>query len=193
MSEEKNKQQIIYEAAARLFRDKGYRATSMRDLAKAVDLKASSLYNHIKSKEELLKAICFENAKKFLLGMDQIEKLTGSAREKVEALIALHIRIATEDITSVTAFNDEWRHLSGSALEEFLKLRRSYEKRFEDIIKQGIANGEFVTIDSSILLFTIFSSVRWVYDWYKPGRKITAEDLIAHITAVLLDGIRTTQ
>lgn len=189
MSEEKNKQQIIYEAAARLFRDKGYRATSMRDLAKAVDLKASSLYNHIKSKEEILKGICFENARKFLMGMDQVEQLPVSAKEKVKALLALHIRIATEDITSVTAFNDEWRHLSGPFLEDFLKMRKAYENRFKAIIEEGIEQNEFRRIDASILLYTLLSSVRWIYDWYKPGKKINQEYLIEQVTSMLTLGI----
>lgn len=190
MSKEKNKQQIIFEAAARLFRDKGYRATSMRDLAAAVNLKASSLYNHINSKEEILRGICFENARKFLLGMDEIEALECSASKKIEALIALHIKIATEDITSVTAFNDEWRHLNQPFLGEFLKLRKNYEERFLSIIEEGIENNEFKRLDASILLFTIFSSVRWVYDWYKPDRKLDQQFLTEQITKVLLEGMK---
>ena len=60
-----SKREIILTAAAKLFRDRGYQATSMRDLAEAVELKASSLYNHIGSKEEILKEICMANADKF--------------------------------------------------------------------------------------------------------------------------------
>ena len=70
----KTKKEIIQEAAAHLFRDKGYSATSMRDLAEAVNLKASSLYNHISSKEEILRNICFDNAHRFISGMEEVEK-----------------------------------------------------------------------------------------------------------------------
>jgi len=185
----KSKKQLIYEAAARLFRDKGYSATSMRDLAKAVNLKASSLYNHIQSKEEILQGICFENARKFLSGMTEVENQDTGIPDKVRALIRLHITIATEDVTSVTAFNDEWRHLSEPRLTEFMQLRKDYERRFKSIIEKGIKTGVFRSLDPSILLYTLFSSVRWVYDWYQPGKSINEEKLVTEITEFLMKGM----
>ncbi len=189
MPEDKSKKQQIYEAAARLFRDKGYSATSMRDLAKAVNLKASSLYNHISSKEEILQEICFENARKFLTGMAKVEAMEVDIPQKIKALIRLHIQIATEDVTSVTAFNDEWRHLTEPELTEFLKLRKDYEHRFKQLIREGIEKGELRPLDPSILLYTVFSSVRWVYDWYKPGRSVDEEKLVKEITDFLMRGM----
>ena len=189
MEASKSKKQTILEAAAELFRDRGYVATSMRDLADAVQLKASSLYNHISGKEEILQTICFQNAHRFLAGMKEIEKKPINNTEKVKALIHLHIQVATEDFTSITAFNDEWRHLSEPELSHFKELRREYEHRFKDIIRQGIESGEFVEIDPTIALFTIISSVRWIYDWFKPGRKIDLEQLENQIDAILLNGI----
>ncbi|NUQ24911.1 MAG: TetR/AcrR family transcriptional regulator [Saprospiraceae bacterium] len=189
MSDNSTKKQIILEAAARLFRDKGYSATSMRDLADAVQLKASSLYNHIASKEEILQTICFDNAHRFLAGMTEIEQLPVSATHKIEALIRLHIRIAREDLTSVTAFNDEWRHLSEPHLGNFKSLRKSYEGRFKSIIEAGIKAGELRPLHASVLLYTLFSSVRWLYDWYKPERNLSADLLESEIITILLNGM----
>ncbi len=186
---EKTKRQIIFEAAAKLFRDKGYSATSMRDLAETVHLKASSLYNHIGSKEEILRDICFENAYRFHTKMEKIGQLDISATEKVKALIRFHIHLATEDVTSVTAFNDEWRHLSEPHLGEFKALRRDYESRFQSIIEAGIRTGEFKNRNTFTTLYTIFSSVRWLYDWYKPERNITPNDLYEQIGALLMNGL----
>ncbi|MCB9273840.1 MAG: TetR/AcrR family transcriptional regulator [Lewinellaceae bacterium] len=185
----KTKKQLIREAAARLFRDKGYSATSMRDLADAVHLKASSLYNHISSKEEILKDICFENAQRFLATMEEVERTQASATEKVKALLRLHIHTATEDITSVTAFNDEWRHLSEPYLSEFKALRKNYEGRFQAIIEAGIRSGEFQAVEPAIALYTLFSAVRWLYDWYKPGKKIGAEALEKQVCGLLMQGL----
>ncbi len=185
----KAKKQEILEAAARLFRDKGYTAASMRDLAKEVRLKASSLYNHIQSKEEILRDICFLNARRFEAGMRQIEQLAATPAEKVRALIHLHIHIATEDITSVTAFNDEWRHLKEPYLSEFMTLRKDYEHRFKAIIEAGIATGAFKKLNAATVLYTVFSSVRWLYDWYKPERNISSEALCEQIAALLMGGL----
>lgn len=186
---EKTKRQIIFEAAARLFRDQGYSATSMRDLAETVQLKASSLYNHIGSKEEILRDICFENAQRFQTGMEEIAQMDGSAVEKVQALLRMHIHIATEDITSVTAFNDEWRHLSEPHLSNFKAMRRDYEQRFLEIIETGIQNGAFKPIPPFLILNTIFSSVRWLYDWYKPERNVSPDELYAQIATLLMQGL----
>lgn len=186
---QRSKKQIIREAAARLFREKGYAATSMRDLARAVNLEASSLYNHIGSKAGLLRDICFENAQHYLDEMERVEQLDISAGEKVKALLHYHIRTATEDITSIMSFNDEWRHLKESHLSEFTQLRKSYENRFLKILEAGMATGAFKQGHPSIMLYTIFSAVRWLHDWYKPARAITPEQLEKDIIQLLLEGL----
>lgn len=186
---EKNKKQLIREAAARFFREKGYAATSMRDLARAVGLEASSLYNHIGSKAGLLRDICFENAQRYLDEMASVEEADNNARQKVERLIRFHIRMATEDITSVMAFNDEWRHLQEPHLTEFIQLRRDYERRFRHIIEAGMAAGEFKQVHPNIVLHTLFSSIRWLHDWYKPGQAVTREQLERDIIQLLLTGL----
>ncbi len=188
-SKNKTKKQVIFEAAALLFRDKGYSATSMRDLAEKVNLKASSLYNHIGSKEELLREICFANAGHFRRAMAAVEAMEATAADKVRALIRVHIDIATSDFTSVTAFNDEWRHLSEPHLSEFKALRRDYEKRFQAIIESGIEQGAFKQLDSFTALYTIFSSMRWLYDWYKPERPVTPDQLYEQISTLLMSGL----
>ena len=190
-TQKKSKKIIIQEAAARLFRDKGYSATSMRDLADAVNLKASSLYNHIASKEEILRDICFENAQRFLSSMDEVEAMNASAAAKVEALLQLHVRTAMEDATSVTAFNDEWRHLNEPYLKEFKALRKNYEQRFEQLIREGIAAGEFRPVSVTVTLYTIFSSFRWLYDWFQPGKARTAEEVETEVVAFVLAGLKS--
>ena len=185
-----SKKQMIMEAAARLFRDRGYTATSMRDLAKAVHLQASSLYNHIKSKQEILKEICFHNARHFLVGIEQIVKEETGPAEQLEALIMLHLRVATSDATSITSFNDEWRHLEQPELEQFIKLRKRYEAHFRGIIEQGIAAGIFRRVDPSIVMYTILSSLRWVYDWYRPDRSDSVDEIGQEIVALVLNGLR---
>ena len=189
-TQKKSKKTIIQETAARLFRDKGYSATSMRDLAEAVNLKASSLYNHISSKEEILRDICFENAQRFLSSMDKVEAMEASAAAKVKVLLQLHVRTAMEDATSVTAFNDEWRHLNEPYLTEFKNLRRDYEQRFKQLLRQGMAVGEFRPVNATVALYTIFSSVRWLYDWFQPGKSRTAEEVEAEVIAFVLAGLK---
>jgi TetR/AcrR family transcriptional regulator, cholesterol catabolism regulator len=187
----KTKKQIVFEAAAELFMEKGYLAASMRELAERVGLEqASSLYNHLKSKEEVLRKICLENADKFITGITFIEKSSVAPAEQLRALIHLHISIAVEDPTSVTVFNDEWRHLSEPYLSEFLQKRRDYENRFKAIIQSGIQNGVFKNIDPTVALYTILTSIRWIHYWYKPTRNVSVEKLEADVFSLLIEGLK---
>jgi|APTNR8051073442_1049403.scaffolds.fasta_scaffold00447_4 AcrR family transcriptional regulator len=187
---DKTKRQAILEAAAVLFRDKGYNATSMRDLAQAVQLQASSLYNHIQSKQDLLREICFNNAQRFLDGIIEIESRPATAAEKVEALIELHVSVATQDLTSITAFNDEWRHLEEPHLNKFKSLRREYENRFKAILAQGMQDGDFRKLDPQFALYTLLSALRWVHDWRQPGRRQAVESVRTTLSTMLLNGLR---
>lgn len=184
------KKQVILEASAKLFRDSGYAATSMRDIARAVHLQASSLYNHISGKQEILSSICFQNAYHFLDGLKEIDANNEDTLSKLEAIIQLHLIIATEDITSITSFNDEWRHLEEPQLNEFILLRKQYENRLKEIIEQGIKEGAFKDINSTIMLNTILSSIRWVYDWYKPDGNQSIETIGKSVIELLLSGIK---
>lgn len=186
---EKNKKQQILESAARLFRDKGYAATSMRDLAREVHLQASSLYNHIQSKEDLLREICFGTAEKFLQAMDEAEQLSAPAGDKIEYLLRYHVRMAVQDQTSVTSFNDEWRHLSQPYLEQFLSMRQDYERRFLSLLRQGMDSGQLTAIEPRVTLFTLFSAIRWLYDWFRPGKTLSAEMVESAVLQLLMSGL----
>jgi AcrR family transcriptional regulator len=186
---EKNKKQLILESAARLFRDKGYAATSMRDLAQEVHLKASSLYNHIASKEDILREICLGTAEKFLLAMDEAEKLPIPPAGKIEHLLRFHVKIALQDPTSVTSFNDEWRHLREPFLNGFMTMRQDYERRFLLLLKQGMDTGELAHIEPRVALYTLFSAMRWLYDWFRPGKSLSAETVETAVMHLLMNGL----
>lgn len=158
-----NRKQEIHTAAAHLFGQKGFSACSVRDIASAVGLGAASLYNHIGSKDELLTTICFRCAHQFSKGMDEIEKAPTQPHQKIEALIKLHIHIALHDKSSITVFNDEWKHLQEPHLTSFLSMRRSYESRYLRIIQQGIDDHQLPCTDAFVMYQWILSSLRWLH------------------------------
>ena len=186
----KNKKQLIFQEAAGLFRDKGYSAASMRDLADRVGLKPSSFYNHIKSKEEILQKICFDNAGKFTEGMQKVQEDGGSSVGKLKLLIRLHIQIAFADPSSVTVFNDEWKHLSEPHLSRFLALRRDYEAGFFKIIQDGVNSGELKPINPSVVLYTIINSLRWLHYGSKASKELTASQIEKDLTQLFLTGLK---
>ena len=94
MPKETRKQEII-RVAAKLFKSKGYSAVTMRDLAKAMDIKAASLYNHISSKQAILQDIIIAIAEDFTTGMQNIMNSDTNSIGKLEQIISLHVKIAT--------------------------------------------------------------------------------------------------
>ena len=179
----------IQSAAAKLFGEKGFAACSVRDIASAVGLGAASLYNHMGSKDELLTKICFHCAQEFLDGMQAIDVEETSPANKIKELIQLHIHIALNDKSSVTVFNDEWRHLQEPFLSKFLELRRMYETAYLRIIRDGVEEGVLKQMDAYLVYQMILSSLRWLH---LPGAKKikqTESELTEQITSIILNGI----
>jgi AcrR family transcriptional regulator len=179
----------IHAAAARLFGEKGFAASSVRDIAHAVGLGAASLYNHMESKDELLVSICFRCAEAFSTGMADIDGADLNPLEKIEALIQLHIRIALQDQSSVTVFNDEWRHLQDPHLTAFRQMRKAYESTFLRIIRDGMESGLLARRDPYLTYQCILSSLRWLHQAGIRKLTLSEAEITEQIRSLLINGI----
>ncbi|KQC32857.1 TetR family transcriptional regulator [Nonlabens sp. YIK11] len=183
------KKQIV-RTAAQLFKQRGYSAVTMRDLAAAMDIKAASLYNHISGKQEILEQLILEVARKFTAGMDAVKKDDGTAFAKAEQLIALHIKIAVENTDALAVLNTDWMHLEGAAYEEYIASRKKYELDFKQILKEGIASGEFKNLSVETILFNLLSTLRSIYLWIPKKSATEVADLKKELPNILLTGLR---
>jgi AcrR family transcriptional regulator len=184
------KEQVI-RSAAELFKEKGYAASSMRDLAQKLGIEAASLYSHIKSKEEILQTLCFDMAADFRESLEKVEKQNVSAREKLSLGIIGHVNVMARDLTASAVFMNEHRHLSNPYLRDFLLLRINYINRFKGIIEEGVANGEFKkNIDTKLAVMTLFSSLNWMPMWYSPEGSIEPKELGQQLADMLVNGLK---
>ncbi|WP_347156460.1 TetR/AcrR family transcriptional regulator [Pontibacter chitinilyticus] len=185
-----SRKQQIELTATRLFKSKGFAATSMRDLANALGMEAASLYSHIKSKEEILQRICFRMAGEFFEAIDAAEAPEATATERLRKAIQAHVAVLTQNTAASAVFLHEWRHLSEPYLSDFLVLRDKYEARFHNIIRTGIHHGEFTVPDEKFAVLAILSSLNWIHTWYKPDGKMTPAEIATNLTAMLLNGLQ---
>jgi AcrR family transcriptional regulator len=186
------KEQVI-RSAAELFREKGYAASSMRDLAQKLGIEAASLYSHIKSKEEILQSLCFDMANEFRKSLDEVEKQKVSASEKLKNGIIGHIQVMAKDLIASAVFMNEHRHLSQPYLRDFLLLRINYINRFKDIIEEGMRKGEFKeNIDKKLAVMTLFSSLNWMPQWYDPNSNIDSLSIGQQLADMLVNGLKKT-
>lgn len=177
--------------AAELFKEKGYSAASMRDLAQKLGIEAASLYSHIKSKEEILRTLCFEMAEDFRVSLAEVESKNVSASEKLRLGIIGHIKVMARDLTASAVFMNEHRHLSQPYLRDFLLLRINYINRFKTFIEDGISSGDFKkTIDTKLAVMTLFSSLNWMPDWFSPDSSINPENLGSQLADMLITGLK---
>lgn len=195
----------IIRAAADVLRENGYDATTMKDIAGRVNLTAASLYHHFKNKDFLLLAVLELGLSHAIDRMKPIVDSDATAAEKLEQMIETHIRDVTDNPTVGAAMVFEIRSLmnvttagrgNGDTSEfvqrrdEFFKQRDSFEKMFRETIKEGIASGEFRSVDAAIVAKSMLGAQNWVGVWYKAGGRLTGDGIAAIMVDTFLTSLK---
>lgn len=187
---EKRKAQIHRQATA-LFQDRGFAATSMRDLAAALGVEAASLYSHIRSKEELLREICFRLADTFFQAIERAERDATSPTDALRRLIHGHVYVLTHDPAASQVFLAEWRHLSEPALAGFRARREAYEARVRAMLRRGADDGvlRLPDDDERFAALWLLSGLNWLPTWYRADGKLDPTEIADRLTTTLLHGL----
>jgi AcrR family transcriptional regulator len=180
----------IYRIAARLFREKGFNATGMRDIALEVGVEAASLYNHIRSKSELLQQCCFRVAGDFSRQLEEQEQQNNkSSTSKLESILRFHIRSWITRLDEVLVATHESKYLEEPWHSEFMQERRRYMKRIESIIRQGMDNGEIREADPYPIMLTFMSTVRGIEFWHRKQQEVSAIALEEGLVDMIIKGM----
>jgi AcrR family transcriptional regulator len=182
--------QNIRQTAQKLFRTRGYAAVGMRELAKEVGIEAPSIYNHYKSKDDILREICFDISEQFFQAFNAIEGMDEKPTKKIKLAIKSHIHVIASNIEATEVFFNEWMFLEEPNLGKFKKLRYEYEMKFRDLIERGIKRGDFKKMNTKLVAFTIFSSLNATHDLYKSSERLTEEEIAEDISDLLLKGLK---
>jgi AcrR family transcriptional regulator len=173
-----------------MFREKGFPATSMRDLAEAVGIEAASLYNHIHSKSEILQEIISRTANDCNAHLESIDKPQLESIRKIESLIRFHVQMMLERFDDYYVMINEWIHLPDPYLTNFTSQRRSYVQRMEAIIAEGIAQKELQPVMPYVAMLTILSSVRGLEFWHRSGKKVSPQVIEDNMVSHLIGGLK---
>lgn len=190
--ERKTNRKQFYHEALKLFHEKGFKATSMRDIAQKLDIQAATLYNYIKSKHEILEVLLFEVADKFKNGIEDISQSSYSPTEKLKAVIGLNVRLTVEHPYQVSLLVSEWKHLQDEKKMDFLANRDSYEASLKQIIQAGMEQGEIRSMNLEIAMQAILSSIRWLFTWYSVEKgSLNPVELEKQMVDFILSGVGT--
>jgi AcrR family transcriptional regulator len=179
-------------AALRLFREKGYHATSMRDIANAVGINKGSLYSYIRAKEDLLIPV-FERAMGVLL--EQMERISDdpslSPTERLRRAIQAHVTAVADNLAVLTVYLSEWRQLGAESLSTVRLQRERYASLFGQILHDGVQSGEFRPMDTSIVLLGVIGMCNYLFRWYRPDGRLTPAQIADELIAMVLQGVRS--
>ncbi|HEY3058571.1 MAG TPA: TetR/AcrR family transcriptional regulator [Chloroflexota bacterium] len=181
----------VYSAALRLFREKGYHATSMQDIAAAVGLYKGSLYHYIDGKEELLARVFERGMGALLADVERIAADPSSGPStQLRLVVEAHVAAVADNLDALTVFLHEWRALAGDSLSTVRKQRDRYATLVSDIISRGVAAGEFAATDVRIATLGVLGMCNWLCQWYSPSGRLSAREIGARFADLVLDGLR---
>lgn len=185
-----SKKDFIILRASAMFREKGFPATSMRDLAEAVGIEAASLYNHIQSKSEILQEIVFRIANECNVHLESLDDSKSSSIKKIESLIRFHVQMMMNRFDDYTVMINEWIHLTEPYHTNFTTQRRHYVQKMEAIIEEGVRNKEMNPVLPYVATLTILSSIRGLEFWHRSEKKITPETMEDNMVNHLISGLK---
>lgn len=163
----------VLDAACLLFAGRGYRGTSMRDIAEALGVRAPSLYNHVASKQDILFAIMDKAMDRALAAQEEALEGVGDVAEQLrratESLVLDFLRFPAE----VTVCNTEVRSLSPENRLAIVAKRDQYAARVRRIIEHGCRGGRFTTRTPQIAAFAVLEMGNSAKSWFRPGGRYT--------------------
>ncbi len=166
-----NKKEEFLQESLKLIHEKGFKATTMRDIAERMNFDVSNSYNYIKSKQEILESFLFGTSIEFHTAMDNILSSSYTHEEKLKQIIASHVKIASTKPFEVALMANEWRNLKEPKFTEYIKLRESYEEKLGGLLEEGINAQVFKKMDIHIAKSVILAALRWFYDSYTNNEK----------------------
>src|SRR5512144_1755115 len=179
----------ILEAAAQVFRQKGFHGASMADIAEAVNLQKASLYHHVSSKQEILFEILDRALELLLERISPIAHMEVPADERLCRMIKEYLQILAEntDLSAVLLF--EHRSLEGRQHARHIPNRDKFESLWREVLVDGVRARQFACDDIPLTARAILGIMNWTITWYRPNGDLTIKQIADQYSNLLLNGL----
>jgi AcrR family transcriptional regulator len=172
----------IQSAAVRLFAAKGFSGTSIRDIANEANRSLSVLYYYYSNKEDLLYKIMVEAMQDLLSPAKEVMSNIADPRERIEALIKLHVRDHAKNSLRCIVGDTELRSLHTRHRRQAIAVRDGYERIWQDTISDGLTAGAFIVSDVKIARLALIEMCTSVAEWFKPAGRLSVEEVSDELT-----------
>lgn len=159
--------QAIREAAVAAFAERGYHATGMKDIAAALGIQAPTLYNHVDSKQTLLRDIMFGTMHALLADHESAVSTTRDCVERLRRSMEAHVRYHLRHQLETRIGNNEIASLEEPARGEILDMRRRYARSWQSIVERGVEEGRFDTVSPQLSTYAMLEMGIGVAQWYR--------------------------
>ncbi|HET6595696.1 MAG TPA: TetR/AcrR family transcriptional regulator [Anaerolineales bacterium] len=179
----------ILEAAAQVFRQKGYHGASMEDIARAVNLQKPSLYHHVSSKQDILLALLNRALELLLERISPISNQNIPADQKLQEMVRAYLQILAEnmDLSAVLLF--EHRSLERKQHARHVPHRDRFEALWRDVLEEGVTSKLFTCDDPALATRAILGVLNWTVTWYHPEGVLEIDEIADRYSTLLLNGL----
>jgi AcrR family transcriptional regulator len=181
----------IKDTVSRLFAEKGYHATSMRDVGNQIGMSKSSMYNYFKSKEDILFHLMNDAMDEALETLQAICRADHSPEEKLNAVLDFYARYYAGDQDRLTLLVNELPSLSDEHQEIIKKKDRDYVKLIRSILDALTEAGRMKAIHPTVATFAFFGMVHYTIKWYKKEGVVSPGELARFFVEIFTKGILT--
>ena len=183
------KLEFILRTAARIFAEKSYHSTSMRDISRATNVSLAGLYHYCKSKEELLFLIqdnCFGRV------LERLEERLLEVEDPIAKLgvfIENHLSFFAANMSEMKVLSHEAESLGGELYTHVSTRKDKYTRLARKILQEvQHSRQNKQPVDLTVATYALFGMMNWIYNWYDPHGKLNVNDLAQHLTKLFLGG-----
>ena len=189
-AESASRERDIVATAARLFKEKGYRATTLEDIAAAVGMLKGSLYYYIRSKEELLYLVVRDPIRQVYSELEAIVAADLPFTEKIARAITNHMTVFHRHYPHIAVYLHDYRHLMDKLEQNVIETPKQYQRLWDALLRQGIAAGEIRgDVDVTMAGYALLGMCNWSYRWYSPSGRLSPQEIAEVFTKIALQGL----
>jgi AcrR family transcriptional regulator len=182
------KRNAVLQAAAQLFNERGFHATSLDDIAARLTVTKPTLYYYVKNKDEILLQCVRQGLDMMLEGIEASRAAGGKAIDQLMTCMQVYARIVTMDFgMCLIRVGDE--QMPPESRKELRRLKSAIDQEFRRLVAEGVAEGSLQPCDPKMTAFVIAGALSWIGRWYQPGGEYTPEQVAQQCISTLCDGV----
>lgn len=182
------KRQAVLQAAAELFNERGFHATSLDDIAARLNVSKPTLYYYVKNKDEILLQCVSQGLEMTLEGIEASRQAGGNAVDQLRACMQVYAGIVTQPFgMCLIRVGDE--EVPEPSRTELRRMKSEIDHAFRRLVAQGVEEGSLAPCDPKMSAFVIAGALSWIGRWYQPSGDYTPEQIAQQCIATLCDGV----